>query len=96
MEISAESHSPTEAALIANIYAKQYKYFNLEVNRNQLTSVKDFLAKQKEEKQEQLNKAEETLQSFQEKGGVIALDEQAKSLIEQLSRFRSSKKCCSD
>ncbi len=91
IEISAESHSPYEAALIANIYAKQYKNFNLEVNRDQLTSVKDFLAKQKEEKQVQLNKAEETLQTFQEKGGIIALDAQATSLIDQLAQFDAQK-----
>ncbi len=91
VEIASESPSSHEAALIANIYAKQYKIFNLEVNRDQLTSVKDFLAQQKEEKQEQLNKAEETLRSFQEKGGVIALDEQAKSLIDQLSQFDAQK-----
>ncbi len=91
VEISCESPSPHEASLIANIYAKQYKIFNLEVNRNQLTGVKDFLLQQKNEKQQQLNNAEETLRSFQEKGGVIALDEQAKSLIDQLSQFDAQK-----
>ncbi len=91
VEISAESPSAIEAALIANIYAKAYKNFNLEINRNQLTGVKDFLALQKEEKQSQLNKAEATLRNFQEKGGIIALDEQATSLIAQLSQFEAQK-----
>ena len=91
VEITSESPSPHEAALIANIYAKQYKIFNLEINRNLLTNVKDFLSQQKDEKQQQLNKAEETLRSFQEKGGIIALDEQAKSLIDQLSQFDAQK-----
>jgi tyrosine-protein kinase Etk/Wzc len=91
IEISVESPSPYEAALIANGYANEYQILNLEVNRNQLTIVKNFLVEQKNEKQHQLNDAEETLRKFQEKGGVIALDEQANNLISQLSNFEAQK-----
>jgi len=91
IEISVESPSPFEAALIANSYANEYQILNLEVNRNQLTIVKNFLLEQKDEKQNQLNDAEETLRKFQEKGGVIALDEQANNLISQLSNFEAQK-----
>ncbi len=91
IDISAESPSPIEAALIANCYARQYKDLNLEVNRNQLTFVKNFLKQQKNEKQVQLNKAEEELRAFQEKGGIVALDDQATSLINQLSQFEAQK-----
>ncbi len=48
--ITAESPSPYEATLIANSYAEQYRSLNLEVNRNQLTFVKNFLYEQKLEK----------------------------------------------
>lgn len=89
VDISAESPSPYEAALIANSYAQQYKNLNLEVNRNQLTFVKNFLGKQKAEKQKELDKAEDSLRNFQEKGGIIALDEQATALIDQLSQFEA-------
>ncbi len=89
VDISAESPSPYEAALIANIYAIEYKNLNLEINRNQLTMVKAFLNKQREEKQTELNGAEENLKIFQEKGGIIALDEQATTLINQLSDFEA-------
>jgi capsular exopolysaccharide synthesis family protein len=91
IEISVESPSAFEAALIANTYAAEYKILNLEVNRNQLTIIKNFLLEQKNEKQDQLNEAEETLRKFQEKGGVIALDEQASNLISQLSNFEAEK-----
>ncbi len=91
IDISAESPSPYESALIANIYAKEYKNLNLEMNRNQLTMVKTFLNQQTEEKQTELNAAEENLRNFQEKGGIIALDEQATSLINQLSDFEAQK-----
>ena len=91
IEIVSESPSPYESALIGNIYANEYKNLNLEVNRNQLTFVKNFLNKQKDEKQNELKQAEDTLKTFQEKGGFIALDEQATVLIEELSNFEARK-----
>ena len=91
VEISAQSPSPYEAALIANTYSKEYKEFNLDMNRDQLKLVKDFLEQQRVEKKEELIKAEETLAHFQEKGKIIALDEQASTLINQLAEFDAQK-----
>ena len=89
VNITTSSPSPYEASLITNCYAAQYRSLNLEMNRNQLTYVKNFLNKQKEEKQKELDNAEASLRYFQEKGGIIALDEQATALIEQLSQFEA-------
>jgi capsular exopolysaccharide synthesis family protein len=89
IDISAESPSPKEAATIAALYAKIYRTYNLEINREQLSYVRNFLDQQRAEKKIQLSHAEDTLRAFQEKGGIIVLDEQAKSLIEQLSDFEA-------
>jgi tyrosine-protein kinase Etk/Wzc len=91
IEITAESPSPYEAALIANCYANEYMNLNLDINRNQLTFVKNFLFDQRNEKLVQLKEAEEVLRTFQEKGGIVSLDAQATSLIEQLSEFEAQK-----
>ncbi len=91
VEITAESPSPTEATLIANTYAHLYMNINLEMNRTQLRLVTDFLEGQKSEKYEELNDAEETMKIFQEKGGLIALDERASTLISLLAEFESQK-----
>jgi len=91
IEISVESKEPTEAALIANIYAKEYLTYNLEISRNQLTFIRDFLNDQRAEKKEQLNEAEEILRTYQERGGIIALDQQAQTLIQQLAQFEAQK-----
>ena len=91
VEITVESPSPYEAALIANTYAQEYKELNLDVSRNQLTNVKEFLSMQRKEKMEQLNEAEDILKNYQQKGGIIALDAQATNLIEQLSQFEAKK-----
>lgn len=91
IEISALSPSPFEATLIANVYAQQYKKLNLKQNRDQLTIVTNFLDEQRKEKYDELNSAEETLRAFQEKGGLIALDERASTLISVLSQFEAQK-----
>lgn len=89
VEISVDSPSPFEAKLIANSYAHEYRMFNLEIARNQLTIVKEFLAQQRTEKLGELNQSEDLLKVFQESGGVVALDEQASNLITQLSDFEA-------
>ncbi|MDP4192206.1 MAG: polysaccharide biosynthesis tyrosine autokinase [Bacteroidota bacterium] len=91
VEITIESPSPAEAALIVNLYAQAYRNINLQISREQLTTVKDFLFEQRKEMQESLRKAEETLKSYQQAGGIVALDEQAKALIDQLSKFDADK-----
>ncbi|HEX7358502.1 MAG TPA: polysaccharide biosynthesis tyrosine autokinase [Ignavibacteriaceae bacterium] len=91
IDIIVESQAPKEAALIANLYAKEYLAYNLEISRDQLTFVREFLANQRLEKKEQLNDAEEILRSYQERGGIIALDQQAQTLIQQLAQFEAQK-----
>ena len=87
--ISAQSPSPNEAGLIAALYAKVYRTYNLEINREQLSFVRSFLDQQRNEKKIQLSQAEDTLRAYQEKGGIVALDEQAQTLIQQLSQFEA-------
>ncbi len=89
--ISVESPSPFEAALIANVYTLAYRQVNLDFNRSQLTLVREFLTDQRKEKLNDLNEAEIMLQSFQEKGGIIALDQQASSLISQITTLESQR-----
>lgn len=91
VEISIESPSPYEAALIANCYAEAYKDFNLEMNRTQLTVVKNFLEDQRNEKQSQLSESEDLLKEYQERGGIVALDQQASALVAQLTDFEAQK-----
>ncbi len=85
IEISAESPSPFEAALIARTYAVQYSNLNLEINRKQLSIIRNFLEKQSKEKLAELNLAEDTLKYFKQKGGIVKLDEQTTDLISQLA-----------
>jgi tyrosine-protein kinase Etk/Wzc len=87
VDISAESPSAKEAALIANIYADKYKELNLEQNRNQLTLVRKFLGKQAREKLAELNNADSSLANFKQKGRIVSLDAQSSALVSQLSQL---------
>ncbi|MGB5894044.1 MAG: polysaccharide biosynthesis tyrosine autokinase, partial [Ignavibacteriaceae bacterium] len=49
--------------------------------------IRMFLEKQSKEKLSELNTAENTLKSFQERGGIVALDAQSLALIKQLSQL---------
>ena len=89
IEISVQSPSPFEAKLIADTYTRVYQRFNLLDNRKQVSKVKEFLEKQKKEKLNELVDAEDKLKNYQLKGGIIQLDEQAKSLIETISDLQS-------
>jgi tyrosine-protein kinase Etk/Wzc len=91
VEVKAESASPSEAAMIANCYASAYNDLNLDINRRQLTVVKNFLAQQRDEKLRQLNEAEDILEKFQKTGGIISIDEQTNTLIQQQSTLESQK-----
>jgi tyrosine-protein kinase Etk/Wzc len=91
VDVSVESPSPYSSALIANIYSNVYKNFNLEVNRDQLTMVKDFLLTHVQEKQDELKESESTLSQFQAKNGIISLDDQSKTLITQLASFEAQR-----
>jgi tyrosine-protein kinase Etk/Wzc len=89
VDLSVESTSPVEAALIANCYAKAYRETNLSYSREQYTIIKNFLAQQRDEKLSGLDRTEETLKNYQEQKGIVQLDEQAKALIGQSSDMQA-------
>jgi polysaccharide biosynthesis transport protein len=91
IEIIVESGSPTEAALIANSYAKIYKDFNLADSRKQLTKMKEFLASQRDDKLNELIIAEDNVKVYQVQGGGVELGTQALNLIQTTSQFEAEK-----
>ena len=91
IEISAESPSPFEAALIVNTCASEYQKINLAISRDKLTEIRKFLEKQAQEKLVELRSAEDSLMKFQEKGGIISFDIQSSGMIGQLSQLDAQK-----
>lgn len=88
----ADSPSPYEAALIVNAFMNAYYEYNLRVNRTRYTLAREFLEEQRANKAKDLRNAENAVSDFQQKNNVVVLDEQAKTLVEQLSNFESQMK----
>lgn len=91
INITAESVSACESALIANIYARVYHDMNLGFNRQLTMNVRQFLEGQSGDKHSRLIGAENALKSYQEKGGIVALDAQSNALIGQLTDYESKR-----
>lgn len=90
-EIEVLSPSSIETQLIANVYAETYLKYSVEYARRELTTMKNFLEEEKGKKIGDLNNSEVALQDYQQKGGVIYLDDKAKLLVEQISSFEAQK-----
>lgn len=89
INLRCQSPSAYEATLIVNTYIDAYYKFNLQTNRNQLTLARTFLEEQKIYKLKDLEKSENLLKNFQESGNIVVLDDQAKSLVEQISQIEA-------
>ena len=90
-EIEVQSPSPFEARLIANVYAAAYQNYSLDFSRRELTAVRQFLGLEKEKRSKDLTVSEAAMQDYQQKGGIIFLDDQAKKLVDEISTFTAQK-----
>ena len=80
-----------EVQMITNLYALVFMDYSRELNRQDITNVKKFLEEERSKKQNELNNAESALESYQQKVGYVVLDDQAKTLVENLSKYEADK-----
>lgn len=89
--ITVKSHSPWEAASIANAYAKEYYSLNLSTSRTMATNVRRFLQNQLGDARTALASAEDSLQDYMESQHIVSLDQEASALIEALSSMEAQR-----
>lgn len=89
--ISAKSKDPAEASLIANTFAESYRDRNIYMSRAKTRSFREFLDAQAASKKRELNDIENNLQAYQEKQGIVSLDDESKSVIDKLSQLESQR-----
>ncbi|MCB0722423.1 MAG: polysaccharide biosynthesis tyrosine autokinase [Ignavibacteriae bacterium] len=87
VDISVEGPYFHEAQLITFTYANVYLNYNLELSREDIQNVKNYLNSEKEKKQKELNDAEASLEDFQKRTGIIQLDEQTTNLVRTISDY---------
>lgn len=89
INISIESLSPTEAAIIINELVCQYYANDLERVSNSIGNLRGFLNEQLILIEPQLQDVERRLSTFLEKEGIIDLEENSKQLIQKSAEFEA-------
>lgn len=89
--ITVRSHSPREAAFIANVYAKEYYAQNLRTSRTMATNVRVFLQNQLGDARTSLKSAEDSLRDYMEAQRIVSLDQEGSALIEALSSMEAQR-----
>ena len=87
LQISYRSTNPQEATNVVNAMIKYYLDSNVNANRTEARAAKEFLSSQLPQVEEQVKEAEANLRSFKEKNKLVALDVEAKSGLESLSKL---------
>jgi capsular exopolysaccharide synthesis family protein len=91
IRITARSSDSTEAALIANTFARVYAERNMSASRTKSRSVREFLQSQVQSKHEGLDSTEQALESYMNRSGVVSLDAEANKLVDQLSQLEATR-----
>jgi uncharacterized protein involved in exopolysaccharide biosynthesis len=89
--VSYESNNPQLSAFVVNILCKQFiDYYTHTVRQNETDAV-NYLAKLLDEKRTALNTKTKHLQDYKIKNGIINLEEQSKSIFDQIMIFNDRK-----
>lgn len=87
MLVSYQSVNPQEAAKVVNTILNDYLATNIQNNRAETASSREFLGNQLPEIEQRVTEAESKLRKFKEQNQVIALDIESKVSLESLGRL---------
>ena len=88
IRITATSTDPEEAAFIATTYAEEYLEYNRNLSRSRMTASREFLTDVTDRFQGDLELAEQDLTQFLNAEQVVAPDEEARQLLEQVTQLQ--------
>ncbi len=89
ISVSVEDEAPKRAAQMANAFVAELQELIQTLAVTEASQRRQFFESQLKRVKEDLIRAEEVLQIFQEKTGAVKVDEQAKALIESISNLRA-------
>jgi polysaccharide biosynthesis transport protein len=85
LEISYIHHDPKLAAEIVNTLISNYLDNNVRINRTEAVAAREFITRQLPEAETRVAAAESNLRQFKEQNNVVALEEEAKAMVEGLN-----------
>lgn len=83
IEVSFQSTSPREAAMVINLAMQTYVENSTRQNRQAATSTAQFLQKEKAEIKQKLDESERKLKEFMDKTGMVRVNEQTAGMVQQ-------------
>lgn len=89
VSIGIEDKDPKMAADIANAFVDELREYNKRLALTEASQKRLFFEEQLKDVKEGLIKSEEAMKTFQEKTGVIRIDEQAKAVMEGIAQLRA-------
>ncbi len=89
VSIGMEGKDPKMAADIANTFVEELRDYNKRLALTEASQKRLFFEEQLKDVKEGLIKSEEAMKTFQEKTGVIRIDEQAKAVMEGIAQLRA-------
>ncbi len=89
VSIGIEGKDPKMAADIANTFVEELRDYNKRLALTEASQRRLFFEEQLKDVKESLIKSEESMKTFQEKTGVIRIDEQAKAVMEGIAQLRA-------
>ena len=89
LEVSFNSSSPKEAALIVNEAMEVYVERSTLQNRQAAESTAEFLEEERERLRERLDESERELKEFMDNTGIVQINEQATGLVTQQSNVET-------
>lgn len=87
LNISYASKDTEEAQAVVNSVIKAYIAYDVETNRAQAKSARDFITKQLPQTEEELKLAEANLRSFQERYGLVDLNAETEQTVIQIGQI---------
>jgi polysaccharide biosynthesis transport protein len=87
LSIKYEDTDPKRVADIVNAVIQSYISTNIQQNRVEAATARDFIIKQLPRTEAEVRKADEALRRFKEENRVLALEEEAKSTVELLAKL---------
>lgn len=88
VRLTIESNIPTEAALLANLYAQEFVEYNRTSSRSQASASKDFLSEITSTFEQELQNAENDLTAFLNQQSVVNPEAEASQLITQTAALQ--------
>ncbi len=89
IELKIQSHSPFEAAFVANTWMEAYQELDVSLSRGEVSEVRSFLEKKLEDITSSLRSSEVALKSYKEQNRVVELTAETQQLIQQAAQFQS-------